>query len=705
MKEANKMSVLSRPQRYNQTLPNIITGMEEELPGKATNVLLQPIRNIETTIQVLNDRGDIIDTITGKTVEGSISMSASSLIRRTGSLKMAVDPAYMPNKKSVFWFNKRFRVYQGIVDTSQYPREAVNYLLGTFYVDETGLQFSEDNRYITVKLSDKMTNWEDSGLETKLEIKHGTPLNEAMRGILELVGETDFGYIEKTTEKEVIPYDYKKEAGTNIIDIITDFRDMYQEFICGYDVLGRFEFRRIPMQLKKEMKPSRWTFDSVSTDRTDMTLSFAETYSLKDVKNRVVVVGNTSTTTGYTPKGIVTVKATDNPFNTTAIGISTKVVQNNDLTNDMQCLSQAEYEIWKSTHFQENADISLVPLYHLKPFDLITIKNPVSYETAQYMIDDIDVDLAVDGVMDISAHKMYYVSPVYGQANTPLVDAIKHGIEDLGWLSLGEQRIKDAYGISGDSKNTLFVRFISGELGGEQAQTNAYTTTRNQIMELDLADYQQLDFTSEDGNVGRSKADYADRVLGHEMFHAVCNDYYGVMKTIDIPIWFKEGFAELLHGGKDRYKTITGFMNDEEKKQYFIDMAKEQLDGKWTSTSEDYVAAYLIAASIYYLCGSRQGMLDAFQNIEKEDNVNLNFLHKFMPQLGDTNEEAKARVIEEMKVMPLWEFLNDPKDTDTGSIGGNHMENLFNRPLDAEDVFNNQEAKCVSLGFKVVYED
>ncbi|PWT34584.1 flagellin [Limosilactobacillus reuteri] len=699
------MSVLSRPQNYNQTLPNIVTGMEEQLPGRVTNALLQPIRNLETTIQVIDDRGNIIDTITGKTVEGSISMDASSLIRRTGSLKLAVDPAYMPNKKSMLWFDKRFRIYQGIVDTSQYPREAINYLLGTFYVDETGLQFSEDNRYITVKLSDKMTNWEDSGLETKLEVKHGTPLNEAMRGILELVGETDFGYMEKTTDKEVIPYDYKKEAGTNIIDIITDFRDMYQEFVCGYDVMGRFEFRRIPMQLKREMKPSRWEFDSVSTDRADVTLSFAESYSLKDVKNRVVVVGNTSTTTGYTPKGIVTVKATDNPFNTTAIGIRTKVIQNNDLTNDMQCVSQAEYEIWKSTHFQEQANISIVPLYHLKPFDLITIKNPVSNVSAQYMIDTIDVDLDVEGTMYITAHKMYFVTPIYGEANTPLVDAIKNGIDKLGWLSLGEQRIKDAYGISADGRNTLFIRFISGALGGSQASTNAYTTTRNQIMELDLSDYQKLDFKSEDGNVGRSKADYADRVLGHEMFHAVCNDFYGVMKVIDIPIWFKEGFAELLHGGKDRYETINGFKNSEEKKNYFINMAKEQLEGKWSSTSEDYVTAYLIAAAIYYLCGSKEKMMLAFQNIENAQNINLNFLKKFLPDLGSTNEEVEQKIIKELQTMPLWEFLNDPNDPDTGSIGGNHMENLYNRPLDAENVFNNQEAKCSSIGFKIIYSD
>ena len=57
-----------------------------------------------------------------------------------------------------------------------------------------------------------------------------------------------------------------------------------------------------------------------------------------------------------------------------------------------------------------------------------------------------------------------------------------------------------------------------------------------------------------------------------------------------------------------------------------------------------------------------------------------------------------------MNTMPIWTCLNDANDTDTGSIGGSHMENLFNRPLSAEDVFNNQEATCVSLGFKVIYE-
>ena len=93
-----------------------------------------------------------------------------------------------------------------------------------------------------------------------------------------------------------------------------------------------------------------------------------------------------------------------------------------------------------------------------------------------------------------------------------------------------------------------------------------------------------------------------------------------------------------------------------------------------------------------------------FQRLEQAENVNLNFLYKALP-LTETAPQMIDKVIEEMEQMPLWQYLNDISDTDTGSIGGNHMMNIYNRPLNAEDVFNNQEATCASLGFKLRYDE
>ena len=39
---------------YNETLSNIVNGLEEKVSGRAASVLRQPIRNLQTTIQVLD---------------------------------------------------------------------------------------------------------------------------------------------------------------------------------------------------------------------------------------------------------------------------------------------------------------------------------------------------------------------------------------------------------------------------------------------------------------------------------------------------------------------------------------------------------------------------------------------------------------------------------------------------------------------------
>lgn len=700
------MSIEFEKPNYNAILPNIVTGEEDNISGRAASVLRQPIRNLQTTIQILDDNGDILDTITGKVISGTISYDATSLIRRTGQLTMVVDENYMPSPKSMMWFGKKFRVYQGVVDMSNYPREAVNFLLGTFWLDTHTLDFNKENRTITLDLSDKMTRWDGVGLETKLKygVKEKIPITEAIKNIVEDRGETDFGYIAKSLDNEVVPYDYEKQPGTQITDILEDLRDMYMSYICGYDALGRFEIKRVDWQKENEVPDPRWEFDSTRTDRADLTLSFTETYDLKDVKNRIMVVGSTSVKTGFTPQGVIQLNDQNSPYSIGAIGTRTKVITNTDLVNDIQCVSQASFELWKASNLQETATIEVAPVYFLKPNDIISITNPVTKQIAKYEITKMSLDLSVEGTMSIDCRKLYFVKPSYGEWGSPLVNAIKKGINQYGWLSLGEKRIKDCYGISGDGKNTLFVQFdVEGE-GGTQASTTAYDTTRNQNLLLDLSDYEHLDFKSMSGDVGRSKADYADRVLAHEMFHAVCNDYYGYFKLVNWPTYWKEGFAELIHGGKERYLSIGGESLDK-KREALIERCQNQLNGRWESTSEDYVSAYLIACAIYYLLGAnKKGLQDGFQRLADLPNGEAYILWKMLGISGEDGEfQAQKLVMEKIKTMPIWQYLNSDTDVDTCSVGGNHMLNIYGVPLNADDVFNNQEAMTDSIGFKISY--
>lgn len=703
------MPINYRKSSYNHELPNIVTGMEDHIDSRSASVLRQPIRNLVTTIQIIDEKkGTIVDTITGKVVSGTISCDGTSLNRRTGKLTLAVDESLMPSPNSVMWFGKVFKVYQGVIDMSRQPYEPVNFLLGTFWIDDHSIDISSDSRTISIDLSDKMTRWDGVGIEHKQTYKadQKIPVNEALKHLVENAGETVFGHIEESRDEEVIPYDYEKEPGTQLMDIMEDFRDMYMTYICGYDTTGAFQIKRMDFQKAEDVPESKWVFDSTQTDRADLTLSYSQSYNIKDLRNRIMVVGETNTTTGFTPMGTVQLQDPTNPYSVICIGTRTKVITDSTCVNDMQCITKAEYELYKASNLQETVTISTAPIYFLKPNDVITVVNPVTKESGLYEIDKINVDLDVEGTMDIDAHKLYFVKPSYGEWGTPTVEAIKQGINNRGWLSLAEKRIQDCYTIMGDGDNTLFIQFMYDEDGGMQEATNAYDTTRNQLLQIDLADIgEKLDKNSPSGALsGRSKGDYLDRVLGHEMFHAVCNDYYGYSKLVNWPKWWKEGFAELLHGGKERYRSIMGNDSEAQVKKRLISLAEESLRGgnHNSDSSESYVAYYLTACAIYFLLG-KDGLGKGFQRLSTLPNGEAYILWKMLnlDAGNDPEERAIKMVLDEMNKMPIWQYLNNPSDTDTCSIGGNHMMNLYGKALDAEDVFNNAEAEKVSLGFKI----
>lgn len=693
---------LNPQENIKRTLPNIYDGTKE--PTLLQNSAhVQPIREVSSTIQILNEDGSVFDTISGVTTAGSINVSNMSLIRRTGSLTMVLDKKYLPDTNTATWYGKKFRLYQGI--TNRTTGEEVNYLLGTFIVDQVALNVDTQSQSIDIALSDKMTKYDTIGLEKKLKLPNGTPINVAIKSLMESVGETEFGYIEESESNEIVPFDYEKDIGTKVIDIITELRDMYMDYYCGYNLLGQFEFRRMNIQKEDTVTKPKWEFDSTQLDRADLTLSFNEAYNLHDVYNRIVVFGATSSVTGETPRGESKITDASNKFNIDAIGVRTQVVVDTNLNTDIQCVSEAKYQIYKTAHFAEQATITTVPIYTLDVDDIITITNPVTKEINRYKVASLSFTLDINGTMTITADKLYYVGLEYGATERPLVTAIKNGFGHLGWLSAGEERIKQIYGISGSGDNRLVVRFTNDKLGGTQASVTGYKTSTTQTLEMDLADFANLDVNSEDGDVRRSTGDYLDRVLAHEMFHAVCNDYLTVTKTADIPVWWKEGFAEEVHGIRERYTSLVGYSSNTDKKNSLINKAKAILNGEWTSASIDYVGASLIAIALYELVGN-DGIKKSFQYLHNSENLNLNFLAKAYPTLGDTNAIIIPKIINQLQISPAWGWLNDMTDTDTVSIGGYHMDNLYGTPLNAHSVIpNGNNDGVLSLGFKVEFNE
>lgn len=691
----------------DHTVPNPVDDLRlATLPNNAFSVHSQPIRILTVTIQVLDtETGAVLETITGKAESGTIRVDGNSLVRRSASIIMMVDPDLFPQQGSLMWFDKTVKVYVGLDDSSKHDY-TVNFLVGTFWVGNGLYNISSEESRLNFELEDKMMQYEDVELENPLVIDVGTPIHIAMRMMMEHVGETRFGEIVDSREGEVVPYTLEYKIGDKVMDVIKSLRDMYMDYICGYDVQGNFEFRRIESQREQDLPESKWRFDTDDANIRTL-LSFQESYNLKNIKNRVIVYGGTNDVTGLTPMGETRITDVKSPFNIYAIGKRTKVIVEPKYVTDEQCIAKAKYEVWKSSNFQEIANVSTVPIYFLDSHDVIDIVHPYTKQEHKYMIDSIDFSLGTDSIMNIQAHKVYYVTLEYGEESVPLVDAIIRGISNYGWISLGEERVAQVFNIVGAGTSTISIVFEDVAPSGEQASITSYSSTKNMTLRIDLADFRDLDFDSPHGGYvsgsDRSKADNMNRVIAHEMLHAVMNDYLGHDKTILIPSWFKEAAAEAISGIRLRFESIHPGLSNANKRQAITDRAEELLDNDFSGTSEDYVASYIALAAIYELCG-QDDWSNLMIRLRNQSNLGINFLLKLLPHLGSNNEDVKAVIVNKIKTMDrIWNFLFDPNDKDTGSFAGIHFLNLYGVPLTDDNIFTPSSATIDSVGFKLEF--
>ncbi|QKJ68073.1 flagellinolysin [Deefgea piscis] len=118
----------------------------------------------------------------------------------------------------------------------------------------------------------------------------------------------------------------------------------------------------------------------------------------------------------------------------------------------------------------------------------------------------------------------------------------------LGWLEEAETKIKDQFGIIGDGAKLIVNLKTSDGKNGTLASVSgvggAGGKVDKQYLNIDMADFVPPNLPD-----GGSEPFYNDRIIAHEMVHAVMGRS---MNFVPLPKWFKEGAAELIHGADER---------------------------------------------------------------------------------------------------------------------------------------------------------
>jgi flagellin len=164
----------------------------------------------------------------------------------------------------------------------------------------------------------------------------------------------------------------------------------------------------------------------------------------------------------------------------------------------------------------------------------------------------------------------------------------------MGWLEQAENMISQYYGLVGDGATlSIDLTSFSDGAGGTLARVGSTPggpggRGTNVTLQIDMADFAPPNLPD-----GGTAPLYADRVITHEMVHAVMARTTNFTSLGTTSTWFLEGTAEFIHGADERAAADIAAAAGATFDAKVQTILNNDLGGAWGGTSADYTAGYI----------------------------------------------------------------------------------------------------------------
>lgn len=281
-----------------------------------------------------------------------------------------------------------------------------------------------------------------------------------------------------------------------------------------------------------------------------------------------------------------------------------------------------------------------------------------------------------------------------GGENNEIAKNILKGLKE-GWLEMSEKRIESQYGLVGKGTTSLKVVLYSGTPYGELAHVGGTSSVLE--LHIDMSDFAPSTGVDGANNLGKL---YNDRIIAHEMTHAIMDDALGVSKMNSMPTWFVEGSAEFIAGADERVKNLisNGTGADAGKVTDLINRASALLNGAaWSGDDKDYAAGYIIVKYMSSKLNTVNNMTELMSEIKNYAGADasgaLNAALGIHGTTNNINSIADLKTKFETDANGFIGGLNFDwtaiDEADVGAIGG---LDAGGAPIKAEDVLNEAAA-------------
>lgn len=366
----------------------------------AIDVSKQSIQEIYFKIELLNKDDNIIDELEGIVVSGNVSIDAESDIRRTCNLELVLNNKNLipSDNGSKIWFDKKFKLNIGIKNFATDEMEWFN--KGIYYFSKPNISLSQGTSSISIEGLDKIctfTNDFNGNLGHTTKIDANTPVFDAVKNLISLVGETN--YIINDIEGLTIPYDLKKDATSSVLDFLVEIRDLYMGYEFFYNEEGVFIWQKI-----RDRKNDNVEY--IFGEDDESIISYGNTPDFNNVKNKIIVYGRQFEDKEQIISTVVNIK--DNKFGSYYIGERTFTVSEDTIQTQAQANLRGEYELYKHSSLNESISISAIQILSLDVNRVLNVNRKDCGIEGNYLVKRLSYQLGNDGTMNVDAIKLYY---------------------------------------------------------------------------------------------------------------------------------------------------------------------------------------------------------------------------------------------------------------------------------------------------------
>lgn len=365
------------------------------------------VRNQRIKVDLLNFNFQTINSLEGKVTDGSISIDATSDIRRTCNITLVVEKSEnMIAPGGQVWLDKFIKVYVG-TDNPRNGNETVWNNMGLFLINNPESVYNATTNTITFEgldLMAKLTGRRNGQLPAVTTVVPAeSKVADVVKQTITQLGGFD-KYIIQDAGYE-IPYDIKKDMGSTIYDLLVEIRDLYSDWEMFFDVDGVFHWQQIPNGINE---PVVLDFNQL---KQRVIISETIDVDFENVKNHIIVYGRLLDN-GEQVMATSTDTISSSPYNVDSIGQINYIVDDEKIYNNDLAQQRADYELFLHARMNDSITLEIVPLYWLNDVNVkIAHTNKNVGIEGEYLIKTLEIPLGVGNNMTITAIKVYPKEP------------------------------------------------------------------------------------------------------------------------------------------------------------------------------------------------------------------------------------------------------------------------------------------------------